>query len=109
MWIWLILIYFITPNLYAANPYNLGEVDYFKIESSDETLINETPSLDWREASVSSDGQTTVYTPPPAMLSLLENPSHENAKAYLEWQNLKVKKIVKAQQAIDEILLEGEE
>ena len=103
MWIYSILILMASINrTYAANPYQLGEVDYF----SHKEQIKE--AFDWHEPAMTSDGQLEVYTPPKMVLNLLENPTDTNARAYLAWQRQKVEKIIKAQQAIENVLQEEE-
>jgi hypothetical protein len=103
MWIWLILFWMTMPNLWAANPYRLGEVDYFHQQAEN---IQEEPAFDWRDASLSADGQAASYVPPGPVLTLLDNPSQSNARAYLNWQKQKIERIMKAQEAIDQVLKE---
>jgi hypothetical protein len=104
MWIWLIFLWIvIIPNAFSANPYQLGEVDYFhsfQDRQEDEEL------LDWREFPLTSEDRSS-YEPPRVVLTLLEKPTLENARAYLAWQRKKIKKIIKAQEAIDQVA--GEE
>jgi len=92
-----------SSNIYAANPYKLGEVDYFRHKNVGDSEAQYSP-FDWREPTVSLDGHVTYYTPPEPMLTLLENPTAENAKAYLSWQKMKVERILKAQEAINQEL-----
>ena len=99
------LFLMITRDLYAANPYGLGEVDYFHNKAKSKILKND--SFDWTETSLTTEGKVTNYTPPTPMLTLLENPTVDNAQAYLDWQKLRVKKIIKAQEIIDQVLKEG--
>ena len=106
MWILAVLILMITLDVYAANPYKLGQVDYFHNKVTVNYLQDQDQSMDWKEPVINTNGQTTYYTPPGPMLVLLENPTPENAKAYLAWQKLKVEKITKAQEVIDQVLKE---
>src|SRR5689334_13149972 len=105
MWIWLILFWLIATDIYAANPYQLGEVDYFHSPQA-KSLDKKEDVFDWREPSITADGKTTYYIPPEPMLVLLTNPTPEHARAYLDWQRQKVEKIMKAQEAIDHVLKE---
>ena len=91
-------------NLYAANPYRLGEVDYFHNKLQAQAPQEEREPFDWREPSLTADGKASYYTPPAPMLNLLENPTPDNAKAYLDWQKQKVEKIMKAQEVIDQVV-----
>ncbi len=109
MWILTILFLLITANLYAANPYNLGQLDYFHDKSVAKDSEDQNQSFDWREPVASSNGHITYYTPPGPMLTLLENPTPQNAEAYLAWQKQKVQKILKAQEVIDQVLKEGKQ
>jgi hypothetical protein len=101
--VFLVLMIFPLPVL-AANPYELGEVDYFGHPEIVKDL-KQTP-FDWRDVTRDPQGQTIVYTPPVPVINLLENPTRENAKAYLDWQRQKVQRIMKAQEMIDQVLKE---
>ncbi len=92
---------------YAANPYKMGEVDYFQQHnSSDSSQMNQKSSFDFREPSVTAEGQISYYTPPSAVSNLLANPTSENARAYINWQKQKVQRIIKAQEMIEKVSLE---
>jgi len=54
----------------------------------------------WKEPVVSADGTVSSYTPPAALLRLLEDPTEENAIEYLQWQRRRIEKILRAQKAI---------
>ncbi len=87
---------------YAANPYKFNELAYFERKKlQQEELTNHAEVFDFREPVLGSDGNMTYYTPPSAVLKLLQNPTYENAQAYMAWQKQKMLKINKAQQAID--------
>ncbi|MBF0490190.1 MAG: hypothetical protein HQL15_06155 [Candidatus Omnitrophica bacterium] len=101
------LFSFRVSELYAANPYQLGQVDYFHKQSSAQDEKQEIQSFDWREPMVLADGKTTYYSPPAPVLALLENPTPENAKLYLNWQKQKLIKITQAQKVLDQVIKEG--
>ena len=90
-------LFFLDSHLYAANPYQLGQVDYFHQKIQTESLQEDDEAMDWSEHD---------YLPPAPVLALLENPTPQNARAYLAWQKVKVNRIIKAQQAIDQALKE---
>lgn len=102
MLIWLVLFWMIMPNLYAANPYKLGQVDYFHQYQSKPA----EQDFDWQEPLVVSNEQNISYIPPQPVRALLENPTPENAELYIYWQRQKIKRIIKAQEAIDKVLQE---
>ena len=106
MWILVVLILITTFNVYAANPYKLGHVIYFYDKTSSNSKDNLSKEFDWREPLISPNGKVSNYTPPQVMVTLLDNPTPENAKAYLAWQRLKVLKIIKAQEMIEQVLKE---
>ena len=108
MWIYFILIWILPHNLYAANPYKLGDVDYFK-DSLLSPSKEEHKTLDWQEPFLNAEGKINFYTPPIAVANLLESPTDANAKAYLNWQKLKMQRIIKAQEAIDQAIKESHE
>ncbi len=107
MWICFILIWIMSSNSYAANPYKMGSLDYFdrKIGASKAETKQE---FDFRDPTIGADGKVAYYMPPSAMLTLLEAPTPENARAYLLWQRQKVARIIKAQQAVDRVMKEQE-
>ena len=84
-------------------------MDYFNskspVQSSPEE--KEEEDFDWRDPSVSDDGKTTYYIPPGPMLTLLKDPTLENAKVYVNWQKNKVERIMKAQEVIEQAIKEG--
>ena len=57
----------------------------------------------WAEPIKTSDGRTTVHVPPKAVLGFLENPTRENAKAYLAWQGERMKKLKAAMELLREL------
>lgn len=105
---WIILILMIMPDVDAANPYKLGQVDYFHNKIMVNSLKGQDQAMDWKEPVINTNGQVTYYMPPSPVLTLLENPTTDHARAYLAWQKLKVQKIIKAQEVIDQVIKEGE-
>ena len=91
---------FFSTELYAANPFQLGQVDYFHQKVQTNSAQENNQDFDWNEHG---------YLPPSSVLTLLDHPTPENARAYLAWQRLKVNRIIKAQQAIDQALKEEED
>ncbi len=59
--------------------------------------------IDWREPITSADGRTVNYVPPQPVADLLDNPTPENARLYIAWQDEKMKRIHKAQEVLAEI------
>jgi hypothetical protein len=105
MYFLLILMVIFTPSAYAANPFNLGQVDYFNSASlKDGFKQKEKKSIDWREPILGTNGVVSYYIPPAPVLALLSNPNDETAKAYVEWQNAKMAKIQMAQEAVGRVL-----
>ena len=83
---------------FASNPFSMGKVDYF---SENELSLKKTQELiDWREPMLSKDGQLTYYTPPKVMQQLLDDPTPENARVYIEWQKERTDRIIKVQEVI---------
>ena len=90
----LVCLFSFSSCLYAANPYQLGGVDYFHDESQEKSLQKKQQPFDWREPS---------YAPPEIVSTLLNDPTPENARAYLDWQRQKIERIIKAQKMINQI------
>ena len=103
------LVFFTMNSLcLAAHPYRLGEVNYFFQEQKVEPSSQEGKAFDFREPSIGVDGTVSYYTPPSPMLTMLETPTPQNARAYLAWQKERMNRIIKAQQVIDEVLKTGQ-
>ena len=60
----------------------------------------------WTEPIVSPTGQIFYYTPPKAVLEFVENPTKENAKAYLAWNQKRLTAYAKAQAVMEEVMRE---
>lgn len=81
----------------AANPFNLGKVDYFKDGSALSVAMQaQEEHIDWREPVMGAGGAMSLYTPPQPVLDLLEQPTKENALRYMKWQRIKMERINKA-------------
>jgi hypothetical protein len=88
---------------FAANPFNMGRVSYFSQERFNKRVAKMQEAIDWREPILNADGKTVYYIPPDPVLTFLNNPSPENAKAYLEWQHKKTERIIKAQKVLAQV------
>ncbi len=88
--------------------YGLTEIDYFDskgLKKLDKRKINATidkkePPIEqdlWIEPAISADGKTSYYKPPQVVVDFLDDPTMENGKKYIEWNQKKMAKIQKAQ------------
>lgn len=89
----------------AGNSFGLDRLDYF---SNHEHVLGDglkkvQEPIDWREPVMGNDGKMTYYVPPVPVLRLLDDPTPENARAYLAWQEEKTARIIKAQEAITQL------
>ena len=87
---------------WASGFFHMLPVEYF---SDNKRLVKEQfqktqKAIDWREPVLTSDGHITFYVPPQPVLSLLEDPTPDNARQYLAWQDEKMEHILKAQEAL---------
>jgi hypothetical protein len=57
----------------------------------------------WAEPMVGTDGRVSVYVPPKHVLSFLQNPTKEGAKAYLAWQSERAGKLKAAIEALRDV------
>ena len=60
----------------------------------------------WTEPIASPTGQIFYYTPPKAVLEFVENPTKENARAYLDWNKKRLTAYAKAQAVMEEVMKE---
>lgn len=86
----------------ASGFFHMGPVEYFSDSkrSMKEEFQKTQKTIDWREPVLTSDGRVTFYVPPQPVLDLLENPTPDHARQYLDWQNEKMERVLKAQEAL---------
>ena len=100
---------FLPACAFAANPFNMGKVEYFSDgkKSLRQPLEAMQKSMDWREPVLGSDGTMQYYTPPDPVLRLLNDPTPENARSYFDWQKAKTERIIKAQEVLSALESKG--
>lgn len=92
-----------------AADYGLSAIDFFGLKTQMAgSCIDQDSSADWREYRLGS-GNISSVRPPLAVLALLENPTEENGRKYLNWNKRRMEKLFKAQQIIDRLDREGYE
>lgn len=79
----------------AENLYNLGKVEYFPSKVKPKLQVQH--EMDWQEPA------------PPLVLKLLNEPNEGNARAYLQWQRQKLERLINAQNAVRQVLLQQKE
>lgn len=116
----LCLFFFLTLSLRAFAEdglYALTEIDYFdskgikKTEKKEiqATIDKKEPPLEqelWIEPAMSADGKVSYYKPPQVVVDFLDDPTTENGKKYIEWNQKKLAKIQKAQTVLQELAKE---
>ncbi len=105
----LIFIIFLSPLAIAnsGSIFDYQRIDFFgKKEIEKQPLpreINQAPETlvdDWAEPIVSPSGKVSVYLPPKEVRAFLESPDQEKAKAYLEWNVNRLRKLSLAQEEL---------
>ena len=108
----------LTVKVYADDGiYGLSEINYFnmkELRKTDKKPFQGTVNKDntsvkqdlWTEPAISADGKVSYYRPPQVVVDFLENPTMENAKAYVKWNQEKLAKITKAQAVLQEVASE---
>ena len=97
--------------------YGFSEIDYFNLKGlkkTDNREIHATVDKDeapinqdlWIEPAISADGKTSYYRPPQVVVDFLDNPTMENGKAYIAWNQLKLAKITKVQEVLQALASE---
>jgi len=88
-----------------------NDVDFWGDKTAKRSASNTTASADaallWAEPIVGPDGRVSVYVPPKQVLSFLQNPTKEGAKAYLAWQSERARKLKAAIEALRDARDEG--
>ncbi len=94
--------------------YGFQEIDYFNmkgLKKTDKREIHATVDKSeapisqdlWIEPAISADGKVSYYRPPQVVVDFLDDPTKENGKAYIEWNQEKLAKITKAQEVLQEL------
>ncbi len=103
----------ISSPSFAEGMFGYDEVRFFEGEkvASDTTLqVKEgepTPKENiWTEPIVGPDGRLYYYTPPKKVLNFVSNPTEENAKEYLKWNQERMSAYSKAQEVLKEVAKE---
>lgn len=97
----IVVVLFLANPCFAVNPFDMGRVEYFSDgKTVGQGLAKIQEPIDWREPVIGADGKTTYYVPPDPVIQLLNDPTPENAKTYMDWQNQKTERIIKAQEAL---------
>jgi len=91
----------------AQGVFQYGRIDFFqkietqeKISQAGTKQSPETITDEWFEPIISPTGTVSIYVPPQEVRDFLENPNPENARAYLEWNARRIKKIFLAQELL---------
>jgi len=108
----IILLVFFAFNSFAGQ-YFCDEMDHFNFEGvckvkeqkKQEVKQKEDEQVElWCDPQMDpATGQITCKMPPKVVLNLLQNPTPENAKKYIEWNQKKMEQIAKAQQIVEQI------
>ena len=96
------VIFLCADCAWASDFFHMGPVEYFpgSKRSMREGFRQAQKIMDWREPVLAPDGRTTDYVPPRPVADLLENPTPENARQYLAWQDEKIQRVLKAQEVL---------
>ena len=96
------IVLFLTDCGRADNLFHMGPLEYFSDSKRPvkEQFQRTQKAIDWREPALTSDGKMTFYVPPQPVLSLLEDPTPDNARQYLAWQDEKMERVLRAQGAL---------
>jgi glutaredoxin len=77
-----------------------------KSEKKSQNGSDHTPAQSrWSEPAAGEDGQVKTYYPPKQVSELLENPTEENARAYLQWQRERMRRIQEAHRVLEKVKL----
>ena len=108
----LILVFIIFGSFleiaHAQSLFEYERIDFFNNSIETQKNIGQVPSKEspdtvvdeWAEPVISPSGKVTIYVPPKEVKDFLETPDPENAKAYLEWNLNRIKKIIQAQKLL---------
>jgi len=91
----------------AEGLFEYGRVDFFNNldphEKASQIAPQEKPEIivdEWAEPIISPSGKVSIYVPPKEVKDFLDKPDPGNAKAYLEWNLKRIKKLILAQELL---------
>ena len=91
----------------AEGLFEYGRVDFFNSldpqEKASQIAPQEKPEIivdEWAEPIISPSGKVSIYVPPKEVKDFLDKPDPGNAKAYLEWNLKRIKKLILAQELL---------
>ena len=91
----------------AEGLFEYGRVDFFNSldpqEKASQIAPQEKPEIivdEWAEPIISPSGSVSIYVPPKEVKDFLDKPDPGNAKAYLEWNLKRIKKLILAQELL---------
>ena len=89
------VIFLCADCAWASDFFHMGPVEYFpgSKRSMREGFRQAQKIADWREPVLTS-------LPPQPVVDLLDNPTPENARQYLAWQDEKIQRVLKAQEVL---------
>lgn len=84
-----------------------GEIRFFEEPEERKEEPGEKQEEDlWTEPIIGPDGRLSYYRPPDAVLRFVENPTEENAQAYLEWNRKRFESLQEAQEVLSRVVEE---
>ncbi|PIS33906.1 MAG: hypothetical protein COT38_02915 [Candidatus Omnitrophica bacterium CG08_land_8_20_14_0_20_41_16] len=94
-------------NAFAESIFQYKRIDFFqKIETQKESAIAQTNTSseviqeEWAEPVISPSGKVSIYVPPKEVRDFMDKPNSANAKAYLQWNQKRIKKFILAQELL---------
>ena len=98
------LLFVDSPASAVFESYGFSHIDYFdaNLTGNEPHDLFSTDDL-WNETHDSSEGATEIYRPPKVVVQFLEQPNEENARKYIQWNTLRMDKIIRAQKILEQI------
>ena len=105
-----VLILVLSSISSAEGYFGHDEVKFFEEKEGTTTEAEKSQEEGlWTEPVVGPSGEVFYYTPPKPVLDFVNNPTAENAKAYLEWNKKRFDAYAKAQQVLKEVIKEQDD
>ena len=103
------LILVLSAICSAESYFGHDEVKFFEEKEGTTTEAEKSQEEGlWTEPVIGPSGEVFYYTPPKPVLDFVNNPTEENAKAYLDWNKKRFDAYAKAQQVLKEVIKEQE-
>jgi hypothetical protein len=99
----MLILLSVWPGRSFAEGIFASRIEYFTAVTAKAAAADSFTADDlWSEVHQRPDGVFEVYRPPAVVTRFLQDPTPENARAYVRWNSVKMQKILQAQRVLEQ-------